>query len=139
MRFKPERDGDEAGMTVFISYKGHYAFSLTRHSGENRVEVRKNGEETPRYSAPFAGSDIHFRIEAGKARYRLRYSADGWDWLEACDVPVLAYADAGDGYTGTLIGVFAQREAETGARAEITEFTIYPWGSSKKAPLLQRG
>lgn len=122
MSFRPQQDGDEAGMSIFISCDGHYTFSRMQQDGRDCIVIRKNSPDFAPICIPVRGERISFRIEAVKAAYTLSFAVDGGPYASAGTVPVLTRADAGKCFTGTLIGVYAQCTSGTMARARLCRF-----------------
>lgn len=124
LEFTPAHDGDEAGLTIFISKDGHYAFSRTQQNGQGCIAVRKNNDAFPAVHIPCDEHRLLFRIEATKTHYILSWAGADNEYLPAATVPVLARVDAGKCFTGTLIGVFAQYEKNTDASAVLKSFVV---------------
>lgn len=122
--FTPVHEGDEAGAAIFISCDGHYTFSKRREADGDYIVVAKNspGFVPVRMKAPEGG--LTLRIEAAKHTYSLSYSVGGGSFTSVTVIPVLTRADAAKGFTGTLIGVFAQCTQHTEARAKLCRFTM---------------
>lgn len=122
MEFVTENDGDEAGIAVYISNNGYYSVSKRKVKGKDHIVLDKNGECAAKIAMDDGIGDITFRIEASKRNYEFYYSTNGCEYVKISSVPVLSRADAGKCFTGTLIGIYAQCEAETGASARVTRF-----------------
>lgn len=124
LSFVPAQDGDEAGLTVFISCSGHYRFGVTRRNGQRMLLVEKSGDGFPPLSIPAEGGRIKLRIKAEKSKYTLSFALEGGVFHQAGVIPVLTRADAGKCFTGTLIGLYAQCTADTAAICEVHSFRI---------------
>lgn len=88
--FRPQKDGDEAGVAIYLSGRGYYSFSK---------------------------------------KCEFLYSINDGEYLRAGTIPVLTREDAGKCFTGTLIGLYAQGDAETEALAEVYSFAARPESS----------
>ena len=123
--FSPICEGDEAGVTMFISNAGYISLGCRRMDGQNHLIVtRSMGGPVPR-SIPMAGERFTLRIEAEKDCYHLFAGVDG-DFRPVVTIPVLSRAQAGKCFTGTLFGVYAQCTQETPARAVLCRFDMTP-------------
>lgn len=123
MTFRPACEGDEAGMTIFISCYGYYTISRRMIDGRDVLLVRRSGREEPFACVPARGEKLTFRIAAAKTHYDLSVGMEGGE-VALGRIPVLGRKDAGKCFTGTLFGVFAQCERETDARAKVTRFVM---------------
>ena len=120
--FSPVHDGDEAGLTVFISCAGHYRFGRTRTAGQDCIIVAKNGEEPQLFPCGDASFTLH--IAADKHAYHLAFTDAAGDRHPLCSIPVLTRVDAGKCFTGTLLGVYAQCRRATDACAILDRFVM---------------
>ena len=121
--FAPLQEGDEAGITMFISCDGHYTLSKRRERGQDCIVVAKNSPDFEPIRAAVPQGTAVFRLEAARSTYTLTCNVDGEVRLKEV-IPVLTESDAGKGFTGTLIGVFAQCTQPTEARAVLKKFTM---------------
>ena len=124
LTFQPQQDGDEAGMTIYISCDGFYTFSRVREAGQDLIVIAKSSPDFVPIRMPVQGDRISYRIDASKREYALSFAVDGGEYVRAGTVPVLTRADAGKCFTGTLIGVYAQCAAQTEARAKLCRFCM---------------
>lgn len=120
--FVPQNDGDEAGMTVYISNKGYYTFSKLRRNAKDYIVIAKNGSGFAPISREVDNGKLTLKIEASKKNYDFYYAVNGGEYIHAGCVPVLTRADAGKCFTGTLIGLFAQCESRTEAQMTVFDF-----------------
>ncbi len=120
--FSPQFDGDEAGMTVYISNTGYYTFSKLRQRGKNYIVIAKNDTKFKPIYREVSDGKLTFRIESSKKNYDFYYAVNGNSYIRAGQVPVLTSSDAGKCFTGTLIGVFAQCSKNTTAKLKMFDF-----------------
>lgn len=124
LRFVPQEEGDEAGVTMYLSSRGFLCMSIRRSGGRNVLTVtRSMGGPRPE-DRPAPEGACTFRIEAGKAAYRLSFAGEDGAFRPVVTIPVLSRAQAGKCFTGTLFGVYAQCDRETDARAVLTRFSM---------------
>lgn len=123
VRFDPEGPGDEAGLMAVQNDAHFYAFGLSRNArGETVLRVRRRwGEDSPVAGEVLAeqavtldaGSQLDLRIRFDHGRIAFDYRSSDATFqtvLEGADSSPLMTAIAG-GFTGAVIGVFAQTTA----------------------------
>lgn len=120
--FSPVNDGDEAGLTIYISSSGYYSFCKKRVNGKNYIEIYKNNDMPALVIREIEDGILTLRIEASKKHYDLYYAVNDSGYVKFSNIGVLEKTDAGKCFTGTLIGLYAQCETKTEARAEIYSF-----------------
>ena len=120
--FTPESNGDEAGMTIYISNKGYHTFSKIRSNNKNYIVISKNDGEFEPICREVENGKLTLRIEASKKNYDFYYSVNNGGYIYAGRTPSLTRADAGKCFTGTLMGIFAQCESKTNAKMEVLSF-----------------
>ena len=122
MRYAPVRDGDRAGLVVFADERHHYFLGVSRDpKGPKLVVAMRNGADDPdegRIIATIAyagapGVPIRLRVSARGAVYDFSYAIGGAAWtvlLANADGRILA-SEPTNQFTGTMIGVYAERAA----------------------------
>lgn len=120
--FIPKNDGDEGGMTIYISNNGYYTFSKIRMDGKNYIMISKNGNDFVPIFKNIEDGKLTLRIEAFKKSYDFYYAVNNGEFIYAGNVPVLTREDACKCFTGTLIGIFVQCENKTDTTMKIFEF-----------------
>lgn len=124
--FTPVCDGDEAGVTMFISNAGYISCGCRRTAGQNMLVVtRSAGGPVPR-PVQLTASRLTFRIEAAKTSYTLSVAEGDGAFRPVVTIPVLSRKEAGKCFTGTLLGVYAQCDQATPARAVLRRFVMQP-------------
>ena len=113
MEFRPEREGEEAGLTVFRDKDHYFKFTLIREKEGDSLQLSKRviGQTTDHVISrvPFNEKKIILRITASGRRYSFEYgvSADELKYLEKdADGGFLGSPAAGR-FTGTMIGIYA--------------------------------
>ena len=117
MRYAPERDGDEAGLTAFHDEDNFYAIGVARVDGETVIQVRRADGGQPEAMASSAielppDGTIGLRVDADGPSYSFSYRLDEGNWiplLEDVDGKVLSTRNAG-GFVGTYFGLYAISE-----------------------------
>ena len=122
IRFDPSYDGSEAGLTIFIADYGYYTFCKRRENGKNILAVQRSGGAFQRVCVPSDDGPVQFKITAAKKEYVLSYAFRHEPFRNLAAVPPLTADDAGKGFTGTLIGLYAQCTHSNENRAEVFSF-----------------
>lgn len=111
LEFLPEIDGEEAGLTVFMNERHHYAFGIRKRNGLTELFLRKQigsiREETS--SIPWTSSSVELRINASPTTYRFFARCDqssAWISLGEGETALLATEVAG-GFTGVFFAMYA--------------------------------
>jgi xylan 1,4-beta-xylosidase len=124
VRFQPHRAGDEAGLMAVQNDAFYYAFGLgLNDAGKTVLRIRvRAGDKDPSHGKVLAetpvqisaGTPIYLRMNVDKAKAGFSYSLDGKSYrpvLSGADASPLTTAAAG-GFTGTVIGPYAETGAE---------------------------
>ncbi|MCM1047232.1 MAG: glycoside hydrolase family 43 protein [Clostridiales bacterium] len=120
--FTPVNNGDEAGMTIYISNKGYYTFSKIRSNNRNYIVISKNDSSFEPIYREIESGRLTLQVNATKENYDFYYALNNGEYIYAGQVPVLTRVDAGKGFTGTLIGVFTQCDMATDANMQVFNF-----------------
>lgn len=125
INFQPTAEGSEAGLTIYIADYGYYAFCLRQTGDQRYIAVYRRGAEFTPTLFPAMDGPVRLKIEASKREYTLFCAFNGDSYQRVAVVPVLTKADAGKGFTGTLIGLYAQGSPSEKNKVEITSFEMY--------------
>lgn len=126
MDFTPLQDGDEAGVTMYISCTGYISLGIRRTKGRTLLQLTRSfGGPRPAPIEVDSGR-ITFRIQAEKDCCHLSFAGTDGSFRPVVTIPVLSRKEAGKCFTGTLWGVYAQCEETTAARALLRRFTMAP-------------
>ena len=118
LRYRPEHEGDRAGLAAFADERHHYFVGLTgTASGTAIIVSMRNGAGDPDFGRVLATArvtlkpdePIHLRITARGAAYDFAYRITGGKWqnvLTNADGRVLA-SELTNQFTGTVIGPYA--------------------------------
>lgn len=126
LHFAPIEEGDEAGLTAFISQDGHIRFAIARDPQGLCIIIARSGLNEPLLRQPIDGSDFRMKLDATRGEYTLHLATADGPYRVVGSIPVLTRADAGKCFTGTLLGVYAQSSGTTAARATLRSFRITP-------------
>ncbi len=123
--FEPMQDGDEAGIAAYLTPLYNYRIGKRRDMGEDYVVVTTQAEdfvqEIFRSKAP--GGRIKFAIRCSRENYEFTYSANGkTETAGKALAKFLTPETASRCFTGTVIGIYAQADRDTGARAVVYRF-----------------
>ena len=81
--FDPINDGDEAGLTVYISNTVYYSFCKIRENGVNRIRIYKNGNTVMSEISNIADGGLRLKITASKNGYELCYAINDAEYNKA--------------------------------------------------------
>lgn len=117
LEFDP-REGDEAGLAVFMDERHHYSIGLTKHDGKNVIrrcrQVGSMRDEV--YSLPITGTAVTLKIEALPDKYMFVYQGEDqvWHQLGEAETHLISTEVAG-GFTGVFFGLYNVSKAGTAA------------------------
>ncbi len=117
MRYRPEHEGDRAGLVVFQNERFHYLLSVAMVNGRRMVQLEQAVGDLAAgrsvvASVPLAATAstlIHLRVDARGDRYEFSYALSPEAWVrvgDALDGTVLSTRRAG-GFVGTMLGLYA--------------------------------
>ena len=116
VEFRPQREGDRAGLAALQSEDFFYLLSVGRHGGRDVVRLeRRAGPDEPEFGtvvaeapAP-AGRPVELRITARGGKYDFDYAPQPGHWTTLArdvDGTILSTKVAG-GFVGTTFGLYA--------------------------------
>jgi xylan 1,4-beta-xylosidase len=114
--FRPEHDGDRAGLLAYQSDESHLFYGISRIAGKNVValytrakskEAKEAKEDVLVASAPLAGDTATLTMQADGASMAFSYTVDGKTatLADKVDGTLLSTRKAG-GFVGTVIGPY---------------------------------
>ncbi|WP_028610053.1 glycoside hydrolase family 43 protein [Paenibacillus harenae] len=118
MTFAPQRDGEEAGIAVYMNDRFHYELAVTRISGERKIIFRRRIGSLQKIEneAPWTSDSLVLHVKADKDQYTFGFSDAGEPtfWFGRGETALLATEVAG-GFTGVFFALYA---TGNGARSE---------------------
>ena len=126
LEFSPA-EGEEAGLTIYMSNLHHYEIALTKLDGEQCLIIRRQiGKlKAIEEKVPYAGSEVILKLIGRREEYNFAYSADGTDFtiLGGGESQYLS-TEAGGCFTGNMIGLYASGNGKEAKNdAHVTKFT----------------
>lgn len=111
LAYKPEKDGDRAGLAAIQNDNAWWFFGVTRVEGKPVIALiarQNSGDESLLASAPFTGDSVTLTASAngGTATFVYRVGAKTEKLKSGVDVTFLSTRKAG-GFVGTVIGPYA--------------------------------
>ncbi|OBR67616.1 xylan 1,4-beta-xylosidase [Paenibacillus oryzae] len=110
MAFAPERDGDEAGLTVFMNERFHYEIAIARIVGETKLIMRRRIGSLWRIEneMPWGADSITLAVQADRERYTLGYYDGNSTFIPfgSGECSLLSTEVAG-GFTGVYFAMYA--------------------------------
>ncbi len=124
--FVPSKDGDEAGMVLYLSNEFYYNICKKREGSKVYIITEKHAADFYQVvsKTEIGNGKVSFKIEAQCDKYNFYYAVNGgeYSFVDSAATRFLSCELAGKCFTGTLIGVYAQCEDKTEAQAEICDF-----------------
>jgi alpha-N-arabinofuranosidase len=131
LRFDPIRDGEEAGLTVFMNERHHYVIALTRRDGARIALVRAviGGIATELWQGPVGEGTIALAIAGDAHLYRFRWAASGETPATVATAPTRHLStEVAGGFTGVYLAMYATGNGQPGATpAYFDHFTYSPF------------
>jgi len=120
VRFRPDRDGDRAGLVAYQSDASHLFYGIARIGQRDMLALyARDKADTDRLlaSAPIVGETVGLEIHADGGRMRFSYTTGGITRVlrDDVDATFLSTGKAG-GFTGTIIGPYVWRAAGSRGR-----------------------
>lgn len=123
-------EGDEAGLTTYMSPEGHYEIALQQKADGKRAIILRYRLEELRYIAkevPVHKDEVTLRVEGTPAFYEFSYSEDGKHFtkLGKMNTEFLSSETLG-GFTGIILGMYAYGGPRTKTKAAFSYFDYEP-------------
>ncbi len=111
LTFVPQRDGEEAGITVFMNERFHYEIAVTRTAGERKLIFRRRLGTLWKVEneVPWSADSVVLTVHADKTHYVFGFSGSGEEEpfrIGQGECGLLATEVAG-GFTGVFIAMYA--------------------------------
>ncbi|MBR0366007.1 MAG: glycoside hydrolase family 43 protein, partial [Clostridia bacterium] len=124
--FLPMKDGDEAGAAAYLSPLNNYRIAKRRESGRNFITVSKRADDFMQeiYRAEAVDGRLKFKIISHDGKYIFMYAVNGGEYINAGEASAkfLTTDVAERCFTGTVIGVYAESDVETDAKAIVYSY-----------------
>jgi len=126
MIFAPERDGEEAGITVYANERFHYEIAIMQILGQRKLIFRRRIGSLWKVEneKPWQSDVIVLSVKADKENYLFGYAIDEQEdicWFGRGECSMLATEVAG-GFTGVMLGMYA-----TGNGIESPSIAHFDW------------
>ncbi len=126
LTFAPEKDGEEAGISVFYKFDAHYDIALTQMDGERCVMVRKVVGDIFHTAAkvPVKGDSVVIRILSDSLHYDFSVIVDGEEIPLCGALTRYVSTEAHElGFTGVFLALYATGNGkDCGGFARFTSF-----------------
>jgi alpha-N-arabinofuranosidase len=108
--FRPEHDGDRAGLLAYQSDESNLFYGISRIAGKNVVALytrAKSKEDVLVASAPLTGDTVTLTMQADGGNMAFSYTVEGKSatLADKVDATLLSTRKAG-GFVGTIIGPY---------------------------------
>ncbi len=125
------KDGDEAGLTVFMSKDSHYDLAVRKRDGKLSLvlKYKLSRLEHTEKEIPLKSSVVYLLVGGTKDAYTFSYYTEDYKVygppLGTIDTTFLSSETAG-GFTGVYLALYAQTAGEPGGHADFDWFDYYP-------------
>ncbi len=130
LRFVPERDGDEAGLSIYMNPGHHYEIVRTRQDGRHVILLRRRIGSLSACENVIAcdSEQVTLRLICDRDRYAFAFAAaDGEMRPMGCGETNYLSTEAGGCFTGNYIALFASGNGEKMAKSALfTAFSYQP-------------
>lgn len=128
MSLEGKSEGDEVGMTLYMKCHTHYDMSLVRNANGKvvlRLRYRIGELSHVEKEVETTGKDVTVRLEGSAELYYFSYSTDGKNFTSLGKMNTrFISTEAGGGFTGAYIGLYAQKtNAKSKAKGIFERFT----------------
>lgn len=109
LELKGAKNGDQAGMSLYMDIESHYDIYLEKKGGKNYVTVRYTlGTIDHTVQTQVPSSEVWLRLSGDPYNYYLSYSVDGKEWKEAGKQTTnFLSSETNWGFTGIMIGLWS--------------------------------
>jgi len=125
LSFVPSRDGEEAGLAVYMNEKFHYEIAMTLSMGERKLIFRRRlgSLQKVENEIPWSADSVEFIVRADQERYAFGFAGGDGEtrWLGRGECALLA-AEVAGGFTGVMIAMYA-----TGNGAQSASPAHFDW------------
>jgi len=119
------KDGDEAGLTVFMTTDFHYDIAVQKRDGKPWLilKYKMSRMEHTAKEIPLDSAVLYLKAQGNKDVYSFLYSTDGvkYEPLGEMDAAFLSSETAG-GFTGVYLALYAQGQQNNGGYADFDWF-----------------
>ncbi len=128
LEFRPEQDGEEAGLSIFLNCDHHYEIALMRFEGVNRLIVRRRIGSLWKLeqSVEYNESIVILELQATEHTYSLGYAQEGERFTElgTGEVHYLS-TEAGGKFTGNYMVLYATGNGQSSSTPAFFDWFEY--------------
>lgn len=119
LELKNARNGDQAGLSLYMDVEAHYDIYLERKGGKNYVSLRYTlGTMDHIEQVAVPSSKIWLKVSGNTHDYFLHYSTDGQTWKKLGEQKACYLSSETNwGFTGIMIGIWAYSPSDDGKAA----------------------
>jgi alpha-N-arabinofuranosidase len=118
MNFSAQKDGESAGMAIFMSNDFSYRLELIKDKGVQSIRLTQtnNGKETIIAEKNYDSPSVYLKIwSSGPSEYHFDYASIKDQWIEFkhnVDARILSKRNT-KGFTGTMVGLYASSNGQS--------------------------
>ncbi|MFM9328358.1 glycoside hydrolase family 43 protein [Paenibacillus mesotrionivorans] len=129
LSFIPQRDGEEAGITVYMNERFHYELAVTLLEGERRLIFRRRLGTLWKVEkeVPWFKDTVILTVHADKTHYSFGYSAGSSEEPVSMGIGEcgLLSTEVAGGFTGVFIGMYATGNGQRSAVPADFDWFLY--------------
>lgn len=126
--FCPRKNGDMAGMAVYLNENFYYRIYKKREEGKDYIVFERHIDDIQMviYQQEIREGTIKIKIVTDGKKYYFYYSLENGAYINVgtASVKFLSTSIAGKCFTGVLTGLFAECDSSTDAEMDVTQFTL---------------
>lgn len=109
LTFTPQKEGDEAGLTIYLNNRHHYEIALAKYNNKNCIILRRQIGSLFKIEKvdEYTGNIVYFKLSGSNDTYDFAYSTDG-NCFTAFGSGETSYltTEVGGYFTGNYIGLY---------------------------------
>lgn len=143
LSFFPEKEGEAAGLLALITHEFYYFFGMQRAGGRMELFLERRAEDIDIivWREEITEPQVRLVMEGTKDAYTfLTVQADGTENRKCCaSARFLSNGIVGRGFTGTMIGLYAESPEPEGTPAVFSAFRLSGPAQEEQEPAGQDG
>ncbi len=133
LEFNATKPNEEAGLTMYMNFKQHYEFALTKRKNNYALIIRKTvGDIVAQpITIPLKSSKIYLKINGNKDLYTFSYSIDGKHFkLAGTGNPQFLGPELTSAFTGMYIAMYATGNGKSNTYSALFDYFDYSFSEN---------
>ncbi len=135
LEFNATRPNEESGLTLYMNFKQHYEFALTKRKNTYALIIRKTVGDiiAQPITIPLKGSKVYLKIKGDKDLYIFSYSVNGKDFKTVgTGNPQFLGPELTSSFTGLYIGMYASGNGKSCLKPALFDYFEYNFNGLDK-------